>query len=141
MSIDYDILIHRSMHGVIREALQIVSTQKKANIAISFRTETANVILPPRLLKEYPQAMSIILENQFTDLLVKNNGFSVILVFDGISEKIYIPFYAITLFFDREADFSLRFKLQDDSNVTNSFIHTKKHSSKVISIKDFLKKY
>jgi hypothetical protein len=64
----------------------------------------------PRFLREqYPQEMTIILQNQFWGLDVTPEAFSVLLSFGGSRQRLTVPFAALTTFADPSADFGLRF--------------------------------
>lgn len=63
-----------------------------------------------RLLEQYPQDMTIVLQNQFWDLKVSETGFEVGLSFDDKPETLVIPFSAIKGFFDPSVQFGLELK-------------------------------
>ncbi len=54
--------------------------------------------------------MTIILQHQFWDLTVNEQGFEVGLSFGGITERLSIPFEAINGFFDPSVQFGLQFE-------------------------------
>ena len=58
-------------------------------------------------------ALKIVLQNQFENLIVRLNNFSVDLSFGGIPQTLTIPFEAITYFADPYAKFGLSFSLDD----------------------------
>ena len=66
-----------------------------------------------RLRAQYPEQMTIILQHQFWDLTVNEQGFEVGLSFGGIPEKLSIPFEAISGFFDPSVQFGLQFEEVD----------------------------
>jgi hypothetical protein len=53
--------------------------------------------------------MTIVLQYQYTDLVVTDTGFSVSLSFNNIPENLQIPFRAITGFADPYVKFGLQF--------------------------------
>ena len=61
-----------------------------------------------RLLEQYPDDMTIVLQNQFWDLKVSETGFEVGLSFDDKPETLVIPFTAIKGFFDPSVQFGLQ---------------------------------
>jgi hypothetical protein len=77
---------------------------------ISFDTTAEDVRVSPRMLAQYPREMTIVLQHQFWDLEVKDDGFEVGLSFGGIPERLSIPFAAITGFFDPAVQFGLQFQ-------------------------------
>lgn len=70
--------------------------------------------LSERLRAQYPEDMTIILQHQFWDLTVTDAGFEVGMSFGGIPEKLYIPFAAVTGFFDPSVQFGLQFEEVSD---------------------------
>jgi uncharacterized protein len=68
------------------------------------------VKLSPRLLAQYPEEMTIILQHQFWDLVVTEDRFEVGLSFGGIPERLVVPFAAIKSFLDPSVQFGLQFE-------------------------------
>jgi hypothetical protein len=54
--------------------------------------------------------MTIILQHQFWDLNVSDDGFEVGLSFGGVPERLTVPFQAINGFFDPSVQFGLQFE-------------------------------
>ena len=54
--------------------------------------------------------MTLVIQNQYSDLRVTEIGFEVGLSFDGIAETLVIPFAAIKGFFDPSVQFGLQFE-------------------------------
>jgi hypothetical protein len=80
------------------------------------------VKLSPRLLAQYPEEMTIILQHQFWDLVVTEDRFEVGLSFGGIPERLVVPFNSIKSFFDPSVQFGLQFEPSDtapETQVTN----------------------
>lgn len=78
---------------------------------LSLRTSHPLAHIPAFLREQYPEEMVIVLENQFWDLEVDPDVFSVTLSFGGKRHRLTIPFEAVTAFADPEAQFGLRFDL------------------------------
>ena len=76
---------------------------------ISFITKAPGVRISQRLLDQYPNDMTIVLQNQFWDLKVGETGFEVGLSFDDKPETLVVPFTAIKGFFDPSVQFGLQF--------------------------------
>lgn len=111
--IRYDLLTQQALRGVVRAVL--ADTAKKGlpgehHFYISFETHAEGVRLSDRLRAQYPEDMTIILQHQFWDLLVTDTGFEVGMSFGGIPEKLYVPFAAVTGFFDPSVQFGLQFE-------------------------------
>jgi hypothetical protein len=69
-------------------------------VSITFLTEAGGSKLSRRLLLQYPQKMTIILQYQFRHLVVADDRLAVELEFKGIPERLVIPFDAITALYD-----------------------------------------
>ncbi len=123
--IDYSKLIDESMHLIVRKALENVSEnglQGDHHFYISFYTKSEGVQISDKLLKKYPEEMTIVLQHQFQDLRVKEDGFEVSLSFGGVREKLIIPYNALTAFADPSVKFGLQFRKNDESYTPNDSI-------------------
>jgi hypothetical protein len=111
--IRYDLLTQQALRGVVRSVL--ADAAKKGlpgehHFYISFDTRADGVRISDRLLAQYPEEMTIILQHQFWDLKVADDEFEVGLSFGGIPEKLTVPFEAINGFFDPSVQFGLQFE-------------------------------
>ena len=77
---------------------------------ISFDTQAEGVRLSPRMLAQYPEEMTVVLQHQFWDLVVTEDGFEVGVSFGGVPERLAVPFAAIKGFFDPSVQFGLQFE-------------------------------
>ncbi|CCB67104.1 MULTISPECIES: SspB family protein [unclassified Hyphomicrobium] len=111
-SIDYGKLQQEAMRGVVRAVLQrVVKTglPGEHHFYISFLTQAPGVILSKRLKEKYPTEMTIVLQHRFWDLIVSDERFEVKLTFDGIPERLVVPFAAIKVFIDPSVRYGLQF--------------------------------
>ena len=76
---------------------------------ISFLTDFNGVKMSDRLLKKYPQEMTILLDGKFQDLIVEGDRFNVTLFFNGVKETICVPYRALLRFNDPTANIELKF--------------------------------
>jgi uncharacterized protein len=109
--IRYDILTQEALRGVVRKVLSEVGKTGLPgdhHFFISFLTRAPGVRLSTRLLEQYPNDMTIVLQNQFWDLKVSEAQFEVGLSFDDKPEALVIPFTAIKGFFDPSVQFGLQ---------------------------------
>jgi uncharacterized protein len=117
--IRYDLLVQDAMRGVVRKVLGDVATSGYLpgdhHFTISFRTDAAGVKISRRLAEQWPQELTIILQHQYSNLEVDDQGFGVTLSFRSIPEHLYIPYEAITGFYDPSVEFGLRFETADVS--------------------------
>jgi uncharacterized protein len=114
--IRYDVLARDALRGVLRKVLSDAATHGlpgEHHFFITFLSEAEGVKLSPRLLAQYPEEMTIILQHQFWDLVVSEDHFEVGLSFGGIPERLAVPFSAIKSFFDPSVQFGLQFEPAD----------------------------
>jgi hypothetical protein len=114
--IRYDVLVHDAMRGVMRRVLTDAAEHGLPgdhHFFITFLSNAEGVKLSPRLLAQYPQEMSIILQHQFWDLVVTDDRFEVGLSFGGIPERLVVPFNAIKSFSDPSVGFGVQFEPAD----------------------------
>jgi hypothetical protein len=115
--IRYDLLVQEALKGVVRRLLTDAAKDGlpgEHHFFISFRTDGPGVRIAQRLRDKYPQEMTIALQHQFWDLRVTEHTFEVGLSFNGIPERLLIPFDALTKFVDPSVQFGLRFALDED---------------------------
>jgi hypothetical protein len=109
--IRYDILTQEALRGVVRKVLAEVAKTGlpgEHHFFISFITRAPGVRVSQRLLDQYPNDMTIVLQNQFWDLKVGESGFEVGLSFDDKPETLVVPFTSIKGFFDPSVQFGLQ---------------------------------
>ena len=139
--INYKKLTSQAMKNVIYEVLKKVSEKGlpgKHHFYISFDTTSKNIEIPEKLIKKYPQEMTIVIENSFWDLKVTKNNIVIILSFNEIKSKLKITFDSIISFSDPHANFILQFpKLKNEKLLLDKTKNKK--SSKIINIQDFKK--
>lgn len=112
-TIDYEALAQEAMRGVVRQVLTRVAKAGGLpgdhHFYISFDTGLPGVVLSKRLKEKYPEEMTIVLQHRFWDLSVTEDRFEVKLTFDGIPERLVVPFEAIKVFFDPSVRYGLQF--------------------------------
>src|SRR3954466_4924433 len=110
--IRYDVLARDALRGVLRRVLTDAAEHGlpgEHHFFITFVSTAEGVKLSPRLLAQYPEEMTVILQHQFWDLLVTDDRFEVGLSFNGVPERLVVPFSAIKSFFDPSVQFGLQF--------------------------------
>ncbi len=115
-TIDYEALTQDAMRGVVRTVLTQAAKSGLPgdhHFYISFDTGASGVVLSKRLKDKYPSEMTIVLQHRFWDLAVTDDGFEVKLTFDGIPERLVVPFAAIRVFFDPSVRYGLQFDEPD----------------------------
>ena len=114
--IRYDVLARDALRGVLRRVLADAAEHGLPgdhHFFITFISTAEGVKLSPRLLAQYPEEMTVILQHQFWDLVVTDDRFEVGLSFGGIPERVVVPFNAIKSFFDPSVQFGLQFEPSD----------------------------
>jgi hypothetical protein len=114
--IRYDVLARDALRGVVRRVLTDAAEHGlpgEHHFFITFLSTADGVKLSPRLLAQYPEEMTIILQHQFWDLVVTEDRFEVGLSFGGIPERLVVPFAAIKSFLDPSVQFGLQFEPSD----------------------------
>jgi hypothetical protein len=111
--IRYDILAQDALRGVVRKVLSEVARTGlpgEHHFYISFFTRAPGVRVSSRLLAQYPDEMTIILQHQYWDLQVTEHAFEVGLSFNGVPERLLVPFSALKGFIDPSVQFGLQFE-------------------------------
>ena len=145
--IDYGQRINGAILGVIKDILKDLSESKISSnhcFYISFKTKDKNVKISRNLLKEYPNEMTIVLQNQYWDLDVNKDFFSVTLSFNKKKEALEIPFRSITKFYDPFVKFSIQLELKNEKkkedNKKKKNKKIKNQEEKIVTLDDFRKK-
>jgi hypothetical protein len=119
--IRYDILTQDALRSVVHTVLADVAAKGlpgEHHFFISIDTRADGVGLSPRLKAQYPKEMTVVLQHQFWDMVVTEDRFEVGLSFNGVPERLVVPFRAIKGFVDPSVQFGLQFAVAvegDDS--------------------------
>jgi len=119
--IRYDVLARDALRGVLRRVLTDAAEHGlpgEHHFFITFVSTAEGVKLSPRLLAQYPEEMTVILQHQFWDLTVSEDRFEVGLSFGGIPERLVVPFHSIKSFYDPSVQFGLTFEAADTAPET-----------------------
>ena len=118
--IRYDVLARDALRGVLRKVLNDAAAHGlpgEHHFFITFVSKAEGVKISSRLLAQYPEEMTIILQHQFWDLTVLEDRFEVGLSFGGIPERLIVPFSAIKSFLDPSVKFGLQFDTSDVAEI------------------------
>jgi hypothetical protein len=116
--IDYQQRVLEALRGLVARLLAEVAEEGlpgEHSFYLAFRTGHPGVQVPAWLRDRYPEELNVVLQNQFWDLEVSEEAFSVTLSFNAVRHRLTIPFAALTAFLDPVASFGLRF---DRSGIT-----------------------
>jgi len=119
--IPYDEIVQEALRAVVGRVLGQIETTGGTlpgnhHFYITFKTGAIDVEIPADLHERFPDEMTIVLQNKFSDLVVSDEGFSVRLSFNQVPTHLKIPFAAITAFVDPAVDFGLQFQAMDADN-------------------------
>jgi uncharacterized protein len=116
--IRYDLLTQDALRSVIRAVLTDAAVKGLPGdhyFYITFDTRVDGVRLSARLKASYPEEMTIVLQHQFWDLVVREDDFDVGLGFNGIPERLHVPFRAVKAFMDPSVQFGLQFAVDREA--------------------------
>ena len=121
--IRYDVLARNALRGVLRRVLMDAAEHGlpgEHHFYITFQSTADGVKLSPRLMAQYPEEMTVILQHQFWDLVVTEDRFEVGLSFGGVPERLVVPFSSIKSFLDPSVQFGLQFETAETAADTAS---------------------
>ena len=91
--IRYDLLVQDALRSVVRKVLTDAARTGlpgEHHFNISFKTQAPGVVIPAAMRQRYPDEMAIILQHEFWDFAVTNEGFDVSLNFSRKPERLTI---------------------------------------------------
>ena len=125
-SLDYGALMDRALRQVIARVMAQVAEHGLPDghsFYITFPTEDEGVEMPDWLRAEHPESLSIVLQYEFYNFEADDERFAVDLSFRNRPARLRVPFRAITVFADPQAQFGLRFKNEDGSEAASDAEH------------------
>jgi hypothetical protein len=108
----YEKMVEAALRGVVRDALRKAAREglrSDHHFYIGFDTRLPGVAIPEALRARYPEEMTIVVQHQFWDLEVTDEGFSITLSFQKQLERLVVPLAAIRSFADPSVNFALEF--------------------------------
>ena len=120
--IDYETRIQASLRLAIRQILLDVAKDGlpgNHHFYISFNSTYPGVKMSPWLMEKYPKEMTIVIQNWFSDLKVREKDFAIVLNFNNKPEKMNIPWNSILNFSDPSVNFSLQFQVSVDDTLVS----------------------
>ena len=110
-TIDYPGLVLGALRDAIARVLRDTAEHGLPgdhHFYITFRTDAPGVEMPASLLSQYPDELTIVLQNQYWNLQADESGFSVTLRFAGREADLRVPFAAMTAFADPSVEFGVQ---------------------------------
>lgn len=154
-SLDYGKMMHNAMVRLMADILRLISTKGlpgEHHFYICFDTTYPDLDLPDWLQERYPEDMTIVIQHEYTNLIVSEDRFSIDLSFNDVLETLIIPFAAIKTFVDPTVDFGLRFEEGDEPysedvpespmievEEDTSEIEKPRHEAEIVSLDSFRK--
>jgi uncharacterized protein len=114
--IRYDILAQDALRGLVRKVLSEVARTGlpgEHHFFVGFATQAPGVRISTRLIAQYPEEMTIVIQHQYWDLIVNEHAFEIGLSFKGIPERLLVPFSAVKSFSDPSVGFQLQFAVRE----------------------------
>ena len=137
--IPYDEIVQEALRAVVGRVLGEVEASGlpgEHHFYITFKTAAAGVDIPRHLSEKFPDEMTIVIQNRFWDLKVRNDGFEVGLSFNQAAAKLSIPFAAITGFVDPAVNFALQFQAQGEDSALEDHEHAENDQPAAEPIED-----
>ena len=107
----YDEWVNEALRSVLSRALQKLAEHGPIgdhHFFINFDTSHDGVDMPGFLRAQYPEEITIVLQHQFEELIIDEQGFEVSLSFSGKKSHLTVPFDAVTSFADPSVNFGLQ---------------------------------
>jgi hypothetical protein len=114
--IGYSGLVENALRDVVRGVLRRIVVEGLPgdhHFYITFRTDHPEVEIPQALRARYPGEMTVVLQHQYWDLEVDDDGFAVSLSFNGVPQRLRVGYHAIKLFADPAVEFGLQFTVPE----------------------------
>ena len=113
----YEVMIEAALRDVVRETMETVARDGllgEHHFYITFLTKFPGVQVPEKLMKQYPDEMTIVLQYQFFGLKLEEDAIHVTLSFNNVKENLIVPIDSITTFADPSVNFALQFQNSGD---------------------------
>jgi len=141
----YEQLTREALCGVVRKSLERVARgglPGAHHFYITFRTTDPGCSVDASLASIYSKEMTIVLEHQFWDLSVDDEGFEVTLKFDSVPKYLRVPWCSVIRFHDPSAGFHLHFDHLRSASLSVSSKESKIQTgdeSTIVNLADFRK--
>ena len=100
--------------GMIRDVMREAAENGLAgghHFYLTFSTRAPGVEMSDKLRTAHSEEMTIVLQNQFEDLVITDEAFSVRLFFNQQPEDLVVPWEALSKFYDPSVAFGLMFEV------------------------------
>ena len=144
MKIDYYKILRFNLINTLKDILKIIKHDGLGydnHLYITFDTNNNKVISPKWIKEKYPEQMTIIIQYEFWDLIIKDEFFKIALSFNDIKVNLNIPYDSIISFADPKSNFGLNLiqNKKIDPPKTKDKKNKKISETNVIEFKSFKK--
>ena len=144
MKIDYYKILRFNLINTLKDILKIIKKDGLGydnHLYITFDTNNNKVISPKWIKEKYPEQMTIIIQYEFWDLIIKDEFFKIALSFNDIKVNLNIPYDSIISFADPKSNFGLNLiqNKKIDPPKTKDKKNKKISETNVIEFKSFKK--
>ncbi len=118
MKIDYTRILRDNMLNVFREVLLNISKnglQEGHHLYITFDTNNSKVKIPKWLKEKHPKEMTIVIQYEYWNFIIKKNLFNIGLSFNNIKTNLTIPYDSVISFADPHAKFGLNLAKEEEN--------------------------
>jgi uncharacterized protein len=142
--INYPKMIDDALHQVVRGVLRMVvadGLKDGHHFFISFITHAPGVELSNPVKIKYPDEITIVVQYQFDDLQVYDDHFTIRLSFDGVEEKVVVPYISMTAFSDPLEKISFQFHYYQEQSASKGvfdYMIKDNDEEEVFSTEDFV---
>ena len=121
--INYESILNKNLINVLKDILNNIyknGLKNNNHLYITFLTNHKKVEIPTWLKKKFPNEITIVIQYEYSDLLVYDDYFLITLSFDDIKTKLKVDFESIISFADPSANFGLKLKEISPKEKNNS---------------------
>ena len=144
---NYTKILRNNMLNVFREVLLNISKnglQEDHHLYITFDTNNAKVEIPKWLKEKHPQEMTIVIQYEYWNFIIKKNLFNIGLSFNNIKTNLTIPYDSVISFADPYAKFGLNLPKEEENkekikSKTNKKVKTVKKKNNILEFKKISK--
>ena len=127
MKINYKKILNKNIMNVFIEVLKNIQKDGLVDghhLYITINTKHKDLKLPNWIKSRYPNEITIVIQYEYSDLIVEKKFFSINLSFENIKTNLIVPYDSILSFADPYANFGLKFdnnlkKINTDDKLTN----------------------
>ena len=119
-NIDYGRIVDSAMRSIVRRVLKLVQERDNSlpgnhHFYITVDLHHPEVKMSDALKEKHGDKITIVIQHQFSGLVVERKFFDITLSFGGKDEPMHIPFDSIISFADPSCSFGLQFDDQHES--------------------------